>query len=277
MRFLIFGDQGLIGTEIKKQIKGEFVGVDKNIDSIPAGQFDCIIHLAANCIIREVIENPELARDNILITHEIFELAREKNIKKIIYFSSSRVLNKELNPYSASKLYGENLCKAYKDCYGIDYIIIRPETVWSMEDKHKRVITAWIEAAKQNKDIVIYGNKDKELSPIHVESFVKEFIPILNNFVEGKEHKNIYVIAGMPINVMELIEKIKKHFNSKSHVVMMKAEITQPQTKLMMDTFIDDFDEYLSRIFYCQNCNELVYFGTEECKNGHKQLWGLFG
>jgi UDP-glucose 4-epimerase len=248
MRFLIFGDQGLIGTEIKKQIKGEFVGVDKNTDSIPAGQFDCIIHLAANCIIREVIENPEFARDNVLITHEIFELAREKNIKKIVYFSSSRVLNSELNPYSASKLYGENLCKAYKDCYGIDYIIIRPETVWSMEDKHKRVITAWIEAAKQNKDIVIYGNKDKELSPIHVESFVKEFIPILNNFVEGKEHKNIYGIAGMPINVMELIEKIKKHFDSKSHVVMMKAEKTQPQTKLMMDTFIDDFDEYLEMI-----------------------------
>ena len=248
MKYLIFGDEGLIGTEIKKQIKGEYACVDVNTQEIPEGDFDCIIHLAANCIIREVIKDPELARSNVSITHEIFEIAREKGIKKIVYFSSSRVRGDLSNPYVASKLYGECLCKAYKDCYDIDCLIIRPETVWSMEDKHRRVITAWIEAARDFDDIFVFGNKEKELSPIHVESFVKKFLQILQGFIDGSDSQRIYGISGEPINVVELTNKIKKHFNSKSKIIFKDSEKTQPQEKILQDIIIVDFDKYLKVI-----------------------------
>ena len=248
MKFLIFGDEGLIGTEIKKQIKGEYACVDVNTQEIPEGDFDCIIHLAANCIIREVIKDPELARSNVSITHEIFEIAREKGIKKIVYFSSSRVRSPQSNPYVASKLYGESLCQAYKDCYDMDCLIIRPETVWSMEDKHMRVITAWIEAARDFDDIFVFGNKEKELSPIHVESFVKKFLQILQGFIDGSDSQRIYGISGEPINVVELTNKIKKHFNSKSNVIFKDPEKTQPQKYIYQDIVVNDFDKYLEQI-----------------------------
>ena len=248
MKYLIFGDEGLIGTEIKKQIKGEYACVDVNTQEIPEGDFDCIIHLAANCIIREVIKDPELARSNVSITHEIFEIAREKGIKKIVYFSSSRVRSPQSNPYVASKLYGESLCQAYKDCYDMDCLIIRPETVWSMEDKHKRVITAWIEAAKEFEDIFVYGDKDKKLSPIHVETFVKVFLQILKGFMNGSDPKRCYGISGKSLKAIDIIDKIKKHFNSKSKVIFKDAERTQPQKKMLQDFSIDDFDKYLELI-----------------------------
>lgn len=246
MKYLIVGHEGLIGTEIKKQIKGEYVGIDKG-EEMPEENYDCIIHLGANCIIREVIKNPELAAENIKLNYEVLEFARMHNIKKVVYFSSSRVVCNQMNPYIASKVFGENLCKAYSDCYGIDYLIIRPETVWSMEDKHKRVITAWIEAAKEKRDIIVYGNRNKILSPIHVESFVSQFIPILEEFIDGKSKKNIYGISGMPQTAVEIIEKIRNKFNSNCKVFYKPAELTQPQEKVMQDIFIDDFDEYLER------------------------------
>jgi nucleoside-diphosphate-sugar epimerase len=247
MKILIVGDDGLIGTELKKQIKVDYVGLEKgeNIFKLRNKKFDCIIHLGANCIIREVITKPELALENVQINHDVFEFARRYNIPKIIYFSSSRVLANQSNPYIASKLYGENLCKAYSDCFGIDYLIIRPETVWSIEDKHKRVITAWIEAAKENKDIIIYGKFDKQLSPIHVESFVIEFLKFYEEFMLGKIKNVSKGISGESYTVYSIAETIKNHFNSKSRIVFDSPEKTQPQGTVQQDVRVNDFVKYL--------------------------------
>jgi nucleoside-diphosphate-sugar epimerase len=247
MRYLIFGYDGLIGKELTKHIEGSYVGIEKDCSfkDIPKRKYDCIIHLAANCIIRDVIKNPELALENIQVTHDIFEYARKHKIKKIVYFSSSRVTNDEYNPYIVSKIYGEDLCKAYKDCYGIDYLIIRPETVWSIHDKHKRVIPNWIKAAKQNKPIIVYGNKNKTLSPIHVESFVLQFIYILSGFMDNNLSRREVGISGKPQRVETIINKIKKKYKSKSKVIYKEAEKTQPQKSNMNDVVVDDFERYL--------------------------------
>jgi len=247
MRYLIFGYDGLIGKELIKHIKGSYVGIEKDCSfkDIPKRKYDCIIHLAANCIIRDVIKNPELALENIQVTHDIFEYARKHKIKKVVYFSSSRVLGEEYNPYIVSKIYGEDLCKAYKDCYGIDYLIIRPETVWDIHDKHIRVIPNWIKSAKQNKPIIVYGNKNKMLSPIHVKSFVENFIFFLSEFMNDKLKVNNIGISGKPQRVETIINKIKKKYKSKSKVIYKEAEKTQPQKSNMNDIVVDDFESFL--------------------------------
>jgi UDP-glucose 4-epimerase len=243
MRYLIFGDEGLIGTELKNQLF-YYDGVEKG-KPIPDKEYDCIIHLAANCIIRDVILNPELAKENVDATYKIFEYARQNNIRKIVYFSSSRVTHQESNPYISSKVFGESLCKAYYDAYGIDYIIIRPETVWSKGDKHKRVITAWIEAAKANEEIMVFGNKRKILSPIHVSSFVQVFLKILNNFMKGLNEQRIYSISGRPRTAEDIIKTIKEAYNSDSKVFYGSPELTQPQEQTKSDISVDDLELHL--------------------------------
>ncbi|MEI6144772.1 MAG: NAD(P)-dependent oxidoreductase, partial [Candidatus Berkelbacteria bacterium] len=134
-KVFLTGHRGLIGSELVKHFKDKVIGFDRG-DKWPTPEavkdVDLIIHCASNCVIREVIKNPDLAKENIDLTYKVMELARQNNIKKVVLFSSGRVKHKEKNPYTVSKEFLELTGEGYRQCYGIDYIIIRPETVWGM-------------------------------------------------------------------------------------------------------------------------------------------------
>lgn len=220
---LVTGSKGLIGSELMKRFP-EAVGIDKG-DKIPNDRFEVIIHCAANCVIREVIKNPELAKENVDFSFQILEKAR-RDRSKIILFSSSRVTGEE-NPYVTSKKFMEDLALAYKNCYNLRYIIIRPETVWSRDEKNRRVINTWIDAVKDNNPIVVYGNEDKELPPIQVTEFVKIFLDIFNKFDEFV-YKTL-TISGQPRKVTEIINAIGDYYNKTPNIKFEDPEPTQPQ------------------------------------------------
>ena len=244
MKYLITGDNGLIGKELKKQINGEVFGYDMN-DAVMEKNVDAIIHLGNNCIIRDIIKNPQLAKDNMEINFQVYEHARLNHIPNVIFFSSSRVKHYQSNPYVASKRFGEELAKAYYDCYAINSYIIRPECVWAESDKHNRVMTNWIKSARSNSDIIVYGNESKELSPIHVESFVKEFCKLLPYMITGQEKRKVISISGVSRKVPAIIDLIKFYNNSESRVFYKTPEITQPQVSTHNDIQVDDLEHYL--------------------------------
>ena len=110
VRILVTGARGLIGTELCKFLKdvSEFEVIedeiaDGNLFERKLPDIDLIIHLAANCIIREVIKHPSLAMENAIMAFEVLEYARQKKIPNIILFSSSRAQHSEENPYTASE------------------------------------------------------------------------------------------------------------------------------------------------------------------------------
>jgi len=251
MKYLVIGHKGLIGTELTKHFeenKIEYFGVDR-FQVFPKNKsFDCVIHMASNCIIRDVIKNPNLANANMNINFKALEYCRENKIKKFVYFSSSRVMHTEANPYIASKIQGEVLCKSYELCYGVESLIIRPETIWGMQDKHNRVITAWIKAAKFNEPIKIFGDKNKILSPLHVSNFNIIFTNLLDLYMDNKQTLKICSIAGKPQKAINIVDKIKKHFDSKSKVLFSDHEIAQPQGEMPSDYSIDDFDSILETL-----------------------------
>lgn len=245
MKGLIIGHEGMIGKELCKQFPHEYIGVGRK-DTIwdIKEPVDFIVHLAANCLIRDVIKEPFLALENILTNYKVFEYARNKGIKKVIYFSSSRVTHEERNPYTTSKLLGEELCKSYNQCYGINYLIIRPETIWSMDDKHNRVITNWINKAKNNEDIIVYGNKDKELSPLNVKPFVKEYLRWQEMFLMS-DICAVKEISGEVMSVEKITNILKSKYNSNSKIIYKEPEKAQPQTCDLSGIKIKGFEEYL--------------------------------
>lgn len=233
-KILISGYLGLIGSRIYHELKsrGEQVyGYDYG-DKMPSDriEYDMIIHCAANCIIRETIHNPDLMMENIDLTYMFMELARRTECKQVILFSSGRLNYPEnSNPYIVSKQFLENIAKAYKQCYGINSVIVRPETVWDIStDNPKRVIPNWILSAKSNKRIIVYGDSNKELSPIHINDFYHEFTKILSNFDKYANREPI-TITGIALKVCDIISGIKKQYRSTSEVKYVSPEDTQPQ------------------------------------------------
>ena len=239
MNIIITGHKGLIGSFLKKRLENDghkiILGIDKKEgkdigflrDFESDEKIDMFIHCAALCKINKTIKDPFFGHINGLDTFEVLEFCRRNNIRKIVYFSSSRVLSNEKNPYTAGKIYGEELCKAYKDCYDIDYLIIRPSTVYGpFDDSTKRVMHMFIMNALKNKDLEIYGNpKTKTLDFTYVEDFVDAIMLSLkgdwnNEYnISGNEERKIYDLARM------IIYEIK----SDSQIVIRDAEIAQPQ------------------------------------------------
>ncbi len=260
MKILITGHQGLIGRKIYDRLKlfHDVIGLDKKefIDYLKwsDGNVDMIIHCGANCVIREIIEKPDLAMENIDSTYLIMEYARLHNIKKVVLFSSSRLEHNNMNPYIVSKRFVENMAEAYHECYGLDYMLIRPETVWGLNDNFVRVIPRWIKQALNDKPITVYGDKYKFLSPIHVEDFTNTF---LNCVDDWDIHKNTVVkIAGKPLRTEKIIRIIKKVTGSKSKVKYGDAELSQPQ-----EPVVDDYHYYSDGQRFEERLKEMLNVG----------------
>ena len=240
MNIAMSGHEGLIGHFLKERLEKEghkfVLLIDKRSGTsladiskmVPSEKIDLFIHAAAHCKINQGIENPELDNvNNATGTFEVLEFCRKNKIPKILFFSSSRVLSKEKNPYTASKIYGEELCKGYQQCYGIDYIIIRPSTVYGpFWDLTRRLVHIFITDALESKDLVIYGKPEtKTLDFTYIDDFVSATLLALKGSwnmeydISGEEEYNIYNLA----------EFIIKNTGSASKIKVLDAEIAQPQ------------------------------------------------
>ena len=226
-KVLITGHKGTIGKVIFKLLNNlgyKVYGYDVG-DKLVNRKYDFIIHCAAKCIIRDVIKHPQQMMGNIEITYKVMELARKHN-SKVILLSSGRVGHNEKNPYIVSKRFLEDIAEAYHTCYNIESIIIRPETVWSFNEPPIRVIPNWIYCAMNNKDIVIYGNRKKELSPISVNDFVDVLLQFITNFTH---HYKPILVTGEIQKAVSIAEEIIRQHNSTSKIIFKPAEKTQPQ------------------------------------------------
>ena len=245
MNIFMTGNKGLIGSSLKKRLEKEgnkVIGaVDlrnggdvRSIKGLALRGIDMVVHAAAHCKINQSVSNPRLSHDhNADGTFSVLEFCRNNDISKIVNFSSSRVLSKEKNAYTASKIYGEELCKGYRDCYGIDYVIIRPSTVYGpFWDETKRLMHIFITNALEDKNLEIYGNPEtKTLDFTHVDDFVEGTMLAINNSEWNKEYN---ISGGEEFNVYDLAEFIVKNTSSKSKIKVREAETAQPQ-KVRLD------------------------------------------
>jgi nucleoside-diphosphate-sugar epimerase len=244
MNIIFTGHKGLIGHYLKERLEKEGHKIihvidikdGKDLESLKDlelnEKIDLFVHCAAHCKINAGIESPKLPHyNNCEGTFQVLEFCRKNNIPKIINFSSSRVLSKEKNPYTASKLYGEELCKGYFDCYGIKYVTIRPSTVYGpFWDETKRLMHIFIVNALTGKDLEIYGDPEtKTLDFTYIDDFVDGIILAIK-----EDNKEFNISGGEEFNIKKLAEMIIEKTNSKSKIKVLDSEIAQPQ-KVRLD------------------------------------------
>ena len=100
---------------------------------------DVVFHLAAEARIQPCIINPlKAVHTNMFGTATVLQCAREAGVKRVVYSSTSSAYGLAntspliesmptdcLNPYSVSKVGGEELCKMYSKLYGMQTVIFR--------------------------------------------------------------------------------------------------------------------------------------------------------
>lgn len=127
-------------------VRGDMVHFGHLLQTIEENGVEHIIHLAAlrNEVLYKTIPT-ELLRVNIGGLMNILELARIGKIKRVIFASSAAVYGQMDDPdqsipedapldpkgiYANSKAMCENLCRAYRNVYGVNVIVLRPSRVY---------------------------------------------------------------------------------------------------------------------------------------------------
>ena len=238
MRFAMTGHRGLIGTSLLKRLEDEGHRPFELVDLVDGQDIrtmrfwsnrekvDVLIHLAAFCKINSSIASPMSPYvHNVEGMISVMEYARRNNIPKVIFTSSTRVLYPNKNPYVASKLYGEELVKAYSECYGIDYVIIRPSTVYGpFDDKTHRLMDIWMRAVLKNEPLKIYGNIDKSLDFTYVDDFIDGFMLAIE-----QTNAEYDIASGRSEKLINVAEELISMANSSSPIDFELPETAQPQ------------------------------------------------
>ncbi len=138
---------------------------------------DYVFHLAAESRLQPAIKNPiNAVTKNAVGTCTVLQCAREAKVKKVMYSSTSSAygLNKYpnyeidpndcLNPYSVSKVAGEELCKMYTNLYGLKTIIFRYFNVYGERSpttgQYAPVIGIFLRQKNSNQPLTIVGDGD---------------------------------------------------------------------------------------------------------------------
>ncbi|MHC4116359.1 MAG: NAD-dependent epimerase/dehydratase family protein [Planctomycetota bacterium] len=134
---------------------------------------EIIVHLAAKAGVRPSIAEPLAYSDvNINGTMVLLELAREREIGKFIFASSSSVYgNNEkvpfseddnvdfpISPYAATKKAGELICHTYHHLYGTSITCLRFFTVYGPRQRPDLAIHKFAKLIEAGKPIPVYGD-----------------------------------------------------------------------------------------------------------------------
>lgn len=183
---------------------------------------DIIFHLAAQAGVRYSIENAgEVAHNNIVSTINIFDYALKKDVKKVIFASSSSVygnpiytpLDEEhpknpISPYAVSKLSGELYADYYYREKQLPVSSLRFFTVYGPRGRPDMAIRKFFNLIIQDKEITIYGDGKQLRDFTYVSDIVDGLILAAEKDIALGEIFNLGY--SNPVSVNDLIDKMYK-------------------------------------------------------------------
>jgi len=253
MKYIVTGGAGFIGSHIVEELvkKGEDVTVidnlsfgkrenlekvndkinfiegdirDKDLLNKEFKGKDFILHQAALRSVLNSFNNPEEYHDvNVNGTLNVLKAAKECNVKKVVFASSSSVYGdvkefpqKEahttnpISPYAKTKLKAEKLCKEYSE-KGLQTVSLRYFNVFGPKQDPKSeyaaVIPKFITALLNNQQPTIYGDGEQSRDFTFVKNVVNANIKACGENTSGEI---INIACGEKITVNQLLEKINQ-------------------------------------------------------------------
>lgn len=166
-----------------KLVKGD-VRNRKTVNRVVRGA-DYVIHEAA-IRITQCAEDPRLCNEVLVDgTFNIFEACVKYNVKKLVFNSSASVYGQPFRlpmkeddvynndtAYGAAKIANEQMAKAFRRMYGMNYVCLRPFNVYGprmdIHGVYTEVLIKWLDRIDQGLPPVIYGDGTNTLDFVYV-------------------------------------------------------------------------------------------------------------
>ena len=210
---------------------------DKALDEALEG-IELVSHQAALRSVPKSVGRPLEYHDvNVTGTLKLFLKAREKNIKRIVYASSSSVYGERkdfpeqetdlvlpISPYAATKLFGEHYGRVFTEHYGVEVVSLRYFNVFgprqSLEDEYSVVVPKFINCLLSGQNPPIYGDGEQERDFTYIDNVVEANIKALMKRDIGGEIFNI--ANGSPNSVNQLLKTLQELMNKDKRPVYLK-------------------------------------------------------
>ena len=194
------------------------------------GNIDTVFHLAAKSRIPYSIEFPtETCSTNFMGTLNILELSRNYGVERVLYSSTSSAygLNNEppleesmnrdcLNPYSVSKVAGEDLCKMYNSLYDLKTVIFRYFNVYGerqpLKGSYAPVIGIFYRQKENGENMTIVGDGLQTRDFTHVSDVVQANMLAAEATDENVFGEIFNVGSGRNHSVLDIARMIKGEY-----------------------------------------------------------------
>ena len=151
---------------------------------------DWVFHLAAEARIQPAIKDPcKAAATNVVGTCNVLQAARENGVDRVIYSSTSSAYGRNpspltedmpndcLNPYSVTKVAGEDLCRMYHNLYGMRVVTLRYFNVYGerqpLKGQYAPVVGIFLRQHENREPMTIVGDGLQRRDFTHVSDVVE--------------------------------------------------------------------------------------------------------
>ena len=205
-----------------------------DIDFLQEESIDGIIHLAAKAGVRPSLENPEsYIETNILGTQKLLEFAKQKQISKFIFASSSSVygnnktpfketdnVDKPISVYAYTKKCGELMLQTYHHLYNLNFIAYRFFTVYGPRQRPDLAINKFVHLIKNEEPIPMYGDGSTGRDYTYISDIVDGIYAGLEYLYENEKVCEIINLGNNhPINLKDMIHTIYSVLNKKEKII----------------------------------------------------------
>jgi len=181
-----------------------------------------VFHLAAIPSVLRSIENPQASHEvNVNGTLNVLLAARENEVKKVIYASSSSVygdtptlpksedmMPRPLSPYAVTKLTGEYYCQVFSEVYKLSTVCLRYFNVYGARQdpysQYASVIPIFIKRIFEGNPPIIFGD-GKQTRDF---TFVRDAVEATILAAEGNTQGIFNIARGESITINQLTELV---------------------------------------------------------------------
>ncbi len=212
-------------------VKGDVNDYKEILEVMLSFQFHYVFHYAAMVGVKRTQNNPVKVLKDIRGIENICRISKNTGVRRVFFASSSEVygepaefpqnvhttpLNSRL-PYAIVKNLGEAYLRSYQKEYGLDFTIFRFFNTYGPKQSKDFVISKFLMAALNNKDITVYGDGKQTRTFCYIDDNIDATTKIAYEDLFINNVVNIGNSIETPIvNLANIIIKLT---NSKSKIV----------------------------------------------------------